>query len=157
MKLMSRSILGLSMGLAGAGGIPIGLAAAMVIGAGAPASLAQPITGEGVRVLVPQRSMAVPGIAEVTAVKNVRADVRIIGSVATTTLTMVVHNPTSRRAQARVVVPVPDGAAINTFGIDGIGDEPTAELLPREEATQRYQEIVRRMVDPGCWSLWATR
>lgn len=149
MKLMSRSVLGLSMGLAGAGGIPIGLAAAMVVGAGTSASLAQPITHNDVRVLVPQRSIAVPGIAEVTAVKSVRADVRIAGSIATTTLTMVVHNPTSRVAQARVVVPVPDGAAINTFGIDGIGNEPTAELLPREEATQRYQEIVRRMVDPG--------
>ena len=149
MKRMSRSVLGLSMSLAGAGMVPIGLAAAMVIGAGTPMSFAQPIADDEVRVLVPQRSIAVPGIGEVTAVKSVRADVRIVGSVATTTMTMVVHNPTNRRAQARVVVPVPDGAAINTFGIDGIGDEPTAELLPREEATRRYQEIVRRMVDPG--------
>lgn len=149
MKRMSRSVLGLSMGLAGAGFVPMGLAAVMVIGAGTAMSFAQPITHDEVRVLVPQRSVVVPGVAEVTAVKSVRADVRIAGSVATTTLTMVVHNPTSRRAQARVVVPVPDGAAINTFGIDGIGDEPTAELLPKEEATRRYQEIVRRMVDPG--------
>jgi len=151
MKQVNRSVLGLgmSLSLSGLGFVPIGLAAAIVIGAGSSIACSQPIGSDQIRVLVPQRSISVPGIAEVTAVKSVHADVRIVGSVATTTLTMVVHNPTNRRAQARVVVPVPDGAAINTFGIDGIGDEPTAELLPREEATRRYQEIVRQMVDPG--------
>ncbi|MBL4809881.1 MAG: VWA domain-containing protein, partial [Phycisphaerales bacterium] len=124
-------------------------AAAIVIGAGSSVAYSQPIGSDQIQVLVPQRSIRVPGIAEVAAVKSVHAEVRIVGSVATTTLTMVVYNPTNRVAQARVVVPVPDGAAINTFGIDGIGDEPTAELLPRDEATRRYREIVRQMVDPG--------
>lgn len=151
MNRMNRSVLGMGMGLSlsGLGLVPVGLAAAIVIGAGSSIACSQPIGSEQVQVLVPQRSIVVPGVGVVTAVKSVRADVRIVGSVATTTLTMVVHNPTNRLAQARVVVPVPDGAAINTFGIDGIGDEPTAELLPRAEATRRYHEIVRQMVDPG--------
>ena len=151
MKQANRSVLGLgmSLGLSGLGFVPVGLAAMLVVGAGSPIAHAQLASADQVQFLVPQRSIRVPGIAEATAVKSVHADVRIVGSVAKTTLTMVVHNPTNRRAQARVVVPVPDGAAINTFGIDGIGDEPTAELLPRAEATRRYQEIVRRMVDPG--------
>jgi len=151
MKQVNRSVLGMgvSLSLSGLGFVPIGLAAAIVIGAGNSIACSQPIRSDQVQTLVPQRSIAVPGVGVVTAVKSVHADVRIVGSVATTTLTMVVHNPTNRRAQVRVVVPVPDGAAINTFGIDGIGDEPTAELLPREEATRRYQEIVRQMVDPG--------
>ncbi len=139
----------MGMSLSGLGFVPVGLAAAIVIGAGSSIACSQPIGSDQIRVLVPQRSIAVPGVGVVTAVQSVHAEVRIVGSVATTTLTMVVHNPTNRRAQARVVVPVPDGAAINTFGIDGIGDEPTAELLPRAEATRRYHEIVRQMVDPG--------
>ncbi len=127
----------------------MGLAAAIVIGAGAPISSAQPVENSGVNFLVAQRSMPVPGVGLVTSIKSVHADVQISGTVAKTTITMVVHNPTRSRAQAQVVLPVPAGSAISTFGIDGIGDEPTAELLPRAEATRRYQEIVRKMVDPG--------
>ena len=149
MNRMKHSVLGMGIGIAGLGTIPMGLAAAIVIGAGSPISAAQPIEHRGVDLLVAQRSMPVPGVGLVTSIKSVHADVRINGTVAKTTITMVVHNPTQSRAQAQVVLPVPAGSAISTFGIDGIGDEPTAELLPRAEATRRYQEIVRKMVDPG--------
>jgi len=149
MNRIKNSVLGLGVGIAGLGSIPMGLAAAIVIGAGSPISSAQPVENSGVHLLVAQRSMPVPGVGVVTSINSVHADVLISGTVAKTTITMVVSNPTRSRAQAQVVLPVPAGSAISTFGIDGIGDEPTAELLPREEATRRYQEIVRKMVDPG--------
>lgn len=121
--------------------------------AGAPlnAAVAQPSTAdprivEDLRVLVPQRGRAaVPGCF----VEGVGASVRISGSVATTTLEITVKNPTRSRSEARLVLPVPGGASIHAFGIDGIGEGPTAELLPRDKAAERYRDIVRRMVDPG--------
>src|SRR6185295_3226274 len=51
--------------------------------------------------------------------------------------------------ESQVLVPVPDGASIRSFGIDGMGNEPTAKLLPRDEARRIYESIVRRSRDPG--------
>lgn len=99
-----------------------------------------------VQILVPQRGR---WAAQSCVVTGVQAEARIVDAVATTTLKITVRNPGNQRAEAKLVLPVASGAAIRTFGIDGIGDEPTAELLPREEATRRYREIVSRMTDPG--------
>jgi Ca-activated chloride channel family protein len=109
-------------------------------------SMIDPIAQNRIDVLVPQRSI---GQHSEIAISAVDVDVRLWDTLATTTIVMTVHNSGAARSQARVVLPVPDGSAIRTFGIDGIGAEPTAELLEREEATRRYNEIVRSMVDPG--------
>jgi len=108
----------------------------------------QPVVVEAPRVnwILPQR----PNQAGViTTVRAVDVDVRITDSLATTEMKVVVENNGSSTTQAQLVLPVPEGATIRTFGIDGIGEEPTAKLLPREEASRRYHEIVRSMVDPG--------
>lgn len=99
-----------------------------------------------VNLVLPQRPNQ-PGV--ITWVKAVDVDVRITDTLATTEMKVTVENHGTSVTQARLVLPVPAGATIRTFGIDGIGDEPTAQLLPREEATRRYHEIVRSMVDPG--------
>ncbi len=96
--------------------------------------------------ITPQRPVR-PGV--ITQVRAVDVDVRITDALATTTMQLVVENLGTSVSQAQLVLPVPEGATIRTFGIDGIGDEPTAQLLPREEASRRYHEIVRSMTDPG--------
>lgn len=87
--------------------------------------------------------------AQVTQISSVDVDVRLTDALATTQMQITVENHGSSITQARLVLPVPEGSTIRTFGIDGIGDEPTAQLLPRKEATQRYHDIVRSMTDPG--------
>ncbi len=99
-----------------------------------------------VDILMPQR-FATPN--HITAISAVDVDVRLSDTLATTRIAITVENQGRSTTQARIVLPVPEGSTIRTFGIDGIGDEPTARLLPREEATRRYNEIVRQMVDPG--------
>lgn len=113
-----------------------------------PPQTADPVIREqtSLTVITPQR----PNRAGViTQVKAVDVDVRITDTLATTEMKVVVQNYGTSTTQAQLLLPVPAGATIRTFGIDGIGDEPTAQLLPREEASRRYHEIVRRMVDPG--------
>jgi len=97
-------------------------------------------------VLIPQRRIRSQQIAAISAVN---VDVRLTDTLATTHIEVTVVNNGSRASQAQLVLPVPEGSTIRTFGIDGIGDEPTAKLLPRAEAARRYNEIVRQMVDPG--------
>lgn len=96
--------------------------------------------------VTPQRPVQ-PGV--IAQIKAVDVDVRITDTLATTTMQLVVENQGTSTTQAQLVLPVPEGATIRTFGIDGIGDEPTAQLLPRDEASRRYHEIVRSMTDPG--------
>lgn len=132
----------------GVGGVMGGVGVAGVGGMAGSASgmLLQEAVSDPVQIIVPQRGRWDGRSCVVT---GVQAEARIMDSVATTTLKITVRNPGNRRAEARVVLPVAPGAAVQTFGIDGLGDEPTAELLPREEATKRYREIVSRMIDPG--------
>ena len=106
----------------------------------------EPIVEPAITILMPQRRV---GMHHITAISVVDVDVRLTDTLATTSIQITVVNNGSRTTQARLVLPVPNGSTIRTFGIDGIGDEPTAKLLPREEATRRYNEIVAQMIDPG--------
>ncbi|MBL4698724.1 MAG: VWA domain-containing protein [Phycisphaerales bacterium] len=104
------------------------------------------ITEPQIDFIMPQRRV---GSQYITNISAVEVDVRLTDTLATTHIDITVVNNGSRTSQARLVLPVPDGSTIRSFGIDGLGDEPTAKLLPREEATRRYNEIVRKMIDPG--------
>ncbi|MEX2218562.1 MAG: VIT domain-containing protein [Phycisphaerales bacterium] len=94
----------------------------------------------------PRRPPPPPGPVTVTTVAS---QVSIDDQVGTTTLVMTLHNPGHTQREAQVLVPVPEGVSIRSFGIDGMGPEPTAKLLPRDEARRIYEGIVRRSLDPG--------
>src|SRR6185369_11558255 len=59
------------------------------------------------------------------------------------------RNPTAARLEAEVLLPVPDGAVVRGFTFQGAGAEPSAQLLPREEARRTYQSIVAKIKDPA--------
>ncbi len=86
------------------------------------------------------------GAIEITAV-HVRLD--IVETVATTTIEIHLENKTSRRQEAELVVPVPDGAVVRGFAYDGPGGEITAEVLPRDDARRIYESLVARIRDPA--------
>ncbi len=104
-------------------------------------------------VIVPQaaRGRAITIRPNTTAVEiaSVDATVDLRESVSTTTLRMTVKNPASSVQQAEMLIPVPHGAAIRSFGFDGPGQEPTAKVLPADEARRIYEDIVRRSLDPA--------
>ncbi|MCC6659717.1 MAG: VWA domain-containing protein [Phycisphaerales bacterium] len=81
--------------------------------------------------------------------KSVAADVQVNDQVSTTTLVMTLANSGGSPMEAQVLVPVPDGATIRSFQLDSLGSEPTAKLLPRDEARRVYTSIVAGMKDPG--------
>ena len=101
------------------------------------------------QLIVPQRPLFVPEGQAAVRVRSVHATVRIDGRIATTELAITLANPGSRDAEAAVVLPVPDDAAVRAFGLDGLGEGLDAKLLPRDEARRMYDEIVRKMIDPG--------
>ena len=103
-------------------------------------------------VIIPQRSVVAtarqqPGAA--VEIERVSATVTVVEQVATTTLDIALRNPTNRRLEAEVILPVPDGAAVRGFDFQGSGKEPSAQLLPKEEARRIYDSIVAKIRDPA--------
>jgi Ca-activated chloride channel family protein len=87
-----------------------------------------------------------PGGIELTAV---HVDVTVRGRAAQTEMVFSISNTGSRPAEGVLLVPVPDGAVVRAFSYDGEGIEPTARILPADEARRIYDSIVRRAQDPA--------
>lgn len=101
-------------------------------------------------VIVPQsRVLSSVRSQQQVQITEVRVGVVILQQVATTLMEISVKNPTSQRLEAEMVIPVPNGATIRGFTFQGTATEPTAKLLPQEEARKIYNEIVSKMRDPA--------
>jgi len=102
-------------------------------------------------VIVPQArvtSLAVDRTKKVE-VSGVEVGVVILEQTATTTIDIALKNPTGSRLEAELLVPVPEGATIRGFDFQGAGKEPSAELLPLDEAKETYEAIVAKIKDPA--------
>jgi Ca-activated chloride channel family protein len=103
-------------------------------------------------VVVPQRR-AFPihtgHVGRPVEITEVNVGVVILEQVATTTMDISLRNPASRRAEAELLVPVPDGAVVRGFAFQGAAQEPTAQLLPKDEARRIYNSIVAKVRDPA--------
>ena len=71
-----------------------------------------------VNLIIPQRRVFAPlrpSSAETVTIQRVDAQVSIVEQVATTILDISLRNPTGRRLEAEVILPVPSGAAVRGF------------------------------------------
>ena len=100
-------------------------------------------------IIVPQRRVFVTRGTHQITITGVSAHVKILKQVATTTIDISLSNPSPSRLQAEMLVPVPDGAVIKGFTFQGSGKEPSARLLPKDEARRTYDSIVAKMRDPA--------
>ena len=100
-------------------------------------------------VVVPQSRSFVVGRAPAVQIQKVDVRVEVVEQVATTTMDIGLYNPSGRRLEAELLVPVPDGAVVRSFTFQGAAAEPTAQILPHEEARRIYNEIVAKIRDPA--------
>ncbi len=82
--------------------------------------------------------------------------VQIRDNVATTRVHQEFFNPNPRPLEADFLFPLPPGASITDFLLYVDGKPQKGEVLDREKARSIYQDIVRRMRDPGLleWVDW---
>lgn len=113
------------------------------------AGVAQQADGGPHNVIIPQRRVILPRPDAAIRLDSVGVEADIREQVATTTVTVVVSNPAPRPQEAQLLLPVPDGASVRQFRLEGLPDEGVARLLPRDEARRIYNDIVRRALDPG--------
>ena len=99
--------------------------------------------------VLPQRAaMAEMGVQPLR-ITAASAHVRIVDRAAVTTLQFELHHPGPRDQEAVLLVPVPQDAAVSAFTFAGAAAEPTAKILPRDEARRLYDEITRKLRDPA--------
>jgi Ca-activated chloride channel family protein len=82
-------------------------------------------------------------------VKSHRVTVEIIDQVARTSVDQVFVNNFDRDIEGTYLFPVPEGASVNEFAMFVGGERVRGEMLDSRQARRLYEDIVRRMRDPG--------
>jgi len=98
------------------------------------------------------RPIPIPGPApapEYLAVKYHRVNVTIDRQVATTTVDQVFKNDKDYDLEGTYIFPIPEDAAIKNFSLYIDGKKLSGEILDKDRARMIYEDIVRRMKDPG--------
>jgi uncharacterized protein YegL len=98
----------------------------------------------GSGILIPKDTSLPP-----LAIKHQRVDIQIKDGVATAKIEQVFQNSVNRDLEAVFVFPLPENAAISDFAMFINGKRMSGELVEKDKARKIYQDIVRRMKDPG--------
>lgn len=78
-----------------------------------------------------------------------RVDVTIEDQIAVTRVDQVFHNPNSYTVEGTYIFPLPKDAAVTDFKLWIDGQPVDGQVLSAEEARRKYEEIVRKMIDPA--------
>ena len=97
---------------------------------------------DSINVIIPQgRVICYPcprPMPQPVQISGVSVNVNIQQQIATTTMEISLRNDAPRPQEAQMLVPVPDGATIRSFGFDGVSKEPNAKILPKAEALKLW-------------------
>jgi len=75
--------------------------------------------------------------------------VEVTGSIATTRYVMVFKNRTKKILEGELLFPLPDGVTVSHYALDINGKMREAVPVEKAKATQVFEEIEQRRVDPG--------
>jgi Ca-activated chloride channel family protein len=83
------------------------------------------------------------------SVKYHHVKVEIVDQVARTSVDQVFVNHFNRDIEGTYIFPVPEGASVSDFALFVAGERVRGEILDSREARRVYEDIVRRLKDPG--------
>ncbi|MFC3561378.1 VIT domain-containing protein [Pedobacter jamesrossensis] len=81
--------------------------------------------------------------------KKLNIDVQITGNIATTVMTMTFNNSSSRTLEGELTFPMPEGVSISRYALDINGKMREAVPVEKAKATEVFESIERRRIDPG--------
>ena len=81
--------------------------------------------------------------------KKLSIDVQITGNIATTVMTMTFYNSSNRILEGELTFPMPEGVSISRYALDINGKMREAVPVEKAKATEVFESIERRRVDPG--------
>ncbi|MBI1849865.1 MAG: VWA domain-containing protein [Planctomycetes bacterium] len=83
------------------------------------------------------------------AVEALRVEADVHGPSVRAILRETLVNLIDQAQEGSLLIPVPSEIAVGGYAIDAGGERVAAEIVPRDKARARYEEIVRRRRDPG--------
>ncbi|RBQ04965.1 VIT domain-containing protein [Pedobacter miscanthi] len=86
---------------------------------------------------------------EAVKLKKLNIDVQITGNIATTVMTMTFHNSSNRILEGELTFPMPEGVSISRYALDINGKMREAVPVEKAKATEVFESIERRRIDPG--------
>ncbi|RNL50621.1 VIT domain-containing protein [Pedobacter jejuensis] len=86
---------------------------------------------------------------EAVKLKKLSIDVQITGNIATTVMTMTFFNNSNRILEGELTFPMPEGVSISRYALDINGKMREAVPVEKAKATEVFESIERRRVDPG--------
>lgn len=98
-----------------------------------------------------------PAEAQPVAMSGYRVEGAVTDQVAELTYRITFHNPTDRRLEGMLMVPIPAETALSGFSMTVGGKETKGELLEAGQAASVYENIVRQQRDPGLLELVGER
>jgi len=81
--------------------------------------------------------------------KKLNIDVQITGNIAITVMTMTFHNSSNRILEGELTFPMPEGVSISRYALDINGKVREAVPVEKAKATEVFESIERRRIDPG--------
>ena len=105
----------------------------------------------------PRPSPTLPTEASPVALTGYHVEGTITDQVAEISYRIVFRNPTDRRLEGVLMVPLPADASLSGFSMVIGGKETKGELLEASQASSIYQSIVSRAIDPGLLELIGER
>jgi Ca-activated chloride channel homolog len=89
------------------------------------------------------------GRSEHLLIQQVAIDVRIVGYLAETRMTLAFANPQGRDLEGDLYFPLPEKATVSGYALDIRGQMVDGVVVEREKARVVFEEIVRQRIDPG--------
>ncbi|MDR2577978.1 MAG: TonB family protein [Chitinispirillales bacterium] len=81
--------------------------------------------------------------------QSLNINVEVTGNIASTRYTMVFKNNTNRELEGELTFPLPDGRTATHYALDINGKMRDAVPVEKARATQVFEEIQQREIDPG--------
>lgn len=80
---------------------------------------------------------------------NLSIDVKIAGNIAITTMEMSFSNKGNQILEGELIFPLPEGVSVSRYALDMNGQMREAVPVEKQKATEVFEEIQHRRVDPG--------
>lgn len=99
--------------------------------------------------ILPDRIIAPPQMRGEIVLTDYDVQTSIRDNMATTTITQTFQNNTHATLEARYLFPLPIDANFSSFALTVNGKPLEGKIMEKAEARRTYEEIVRKLIDPG--------
>jgi tetratricopeptide (TPR) repeat protein len=82
-------------------------------------------------------------------VSDVQIDIKVVGSLAVTTVDMTFYNPNNRILEGELQFPLAEGQSVSRFALDINGKLRESVVVEKAKGQQVFESTVRSNVDPG--------